>query len=291
MRKVPHVSVLRRLLSPRTSRATLSLTFALLAAVLLAPARPAQAAPALVRLRGHVPSAAVARAQPLGRVAQDESIHLALTLPLRDPAGLQAFLARLYDPTAPEYGHYLSGSEFTRRFGPTQQSYDAVLAFARAHGLSIKSTTPNRLLVNVSGPASAVESAFAVHLLRYENADGRAFRAPDADPAIPATLAGRLSGVIGLADNVTLRPHIQRPDTTREEGLVPRLRGNEIGSGPFGGLTPSDVKAAYDLTRVTQSGTGRTLALYELDGYDPSDIAPVRERLRADPGPPPERPG
>ena len=114
-----------------------------------------------------------------------------------------------------------------------------MLAFARARGLTVTSTTPNRLLVNVSGPASAVEAAFAVHLLRYENADGRVFHAPDAEPAIPAALAGRLSGVIGLANDVVLRPHLQRRDTSGEEGLVPRLRGNEVGSGPFGGLTPS----------------------------------------------------
>ncbi len=273
MRKVYHVSVLRRPLLPGTSRAVSFLTFAFLAAVLLTAAHPSQAAPALVRLRGHVPAAAIARAQPLGRVARDESIRLALALPLRDPAGLQAFLDRLYDPAAPEYGHYLTGNEFTARYGPTQQSYDAVLAFARARGLTITSTTPNRLLVNVSGPASAVEAAFAVHLLRYENADGFVFHAPDGEPAIPAPLVGRLSGVIGLANNVVLHPHFQRLDTSREEGLVPRLRGNEVGSGFLGGLTPLDIKAAYDLTKVTQTGTGRTLALYELDGYDPSDVA------------------
>ena len=263
------MSVLRSLLSPGPSRSVFPL---LLATVLLALSRPSVGAPALVRLHGHVPHAAVAHAQSLGRIASDENVRLALALPLRDLAGSRAFLARLYDPAAPEYGHYLTGNQFTERFGPTQQSYDAVLAFARARGLEITGTYPNRLLVDVSGPASAVESAFAVHLLRYRSAEGRVFRAPDSEPAIPAALAGRLSGVIGLADVTPARPHFQRLDTGQGNSLVPRLRGNNVGTAPDGGLAPADIKTAYDLNRVPQTGAGRTLALYELDGYTLDDI-------------------
>ena len=160
-----------------------------------AQAAPAQPAPASMRLPGHVPAAAVARAQALGRLPSGQILTLALALPLRDPGGPKSFLERLYDPTDPLYQHYITPAEFTRRYSPTQQSYDAVAAFARAHGLVVTHTTPNRVLLSVSGSAAAVEAAFAVHLGRYQAADGRVFYAPNADPAIPVSLVGRLSGV------------------------------------------------------------------------------------------------
>ncbi len=232
---------------------------------------PERAAPkqAMVRLRGHVPIEAVAHARLLGRVAQGEAVSLALALPLRDPVGTQNFLRRLYDPADPVYGHYLTPEQFTARFGPTEQSYQAVIAFARARGLTVTGTHPTRLLLDVSGPASAVETAFGVHLLSYRSLDGHAFRAPDADPLVPVSLGGRLSGVIGLNTAAVWRSHLHR--------LQPRLRTparpSDVGTGPQGGLTPGNIKTAYNLKTVTASGAGQTLALFELDGYDPADIA------------------
>ena len=254
-------------------------------------AAPAQPAPASIRLPGHVPTAAVARAQALGRLPGSQTLILALALPLRDPAGLESFLGRLYDPTDPLYGHYITPDEFARRYSPTQQSYDAVAAFARAHGLVVTHTTPNRVLLSVSGSAAAVESAFAVHLNRYQAADGRIFHAPDTDPAIPVSLIGRLSGVIGL-DNATLRHSYLRhpagprsalrplvPSAIKSRALTPAfgtLTSGQIGTDPFSGfsaLSPSDVKAAYGLTGTTLTGAGQTLAVFELDTYTPSDVA------------------
>ena len=75
-------------------------------AVFLVAGRAAAAQP-MVRLRGHIPGA-VDRAQIIGRVAAAEKVNLALALPLRDPAGLQAFLTQLYEPASPLYGHYLT---------------------------------------------------------------------------------------------------------------------------------------------------------------------------------------
>ena len=37
-------------------------------------------------------------------------------------------------------------------------------------------------------------------------------------------------------------------------------------------MTPSDIRAAYDLTSVSPTGSGQTLAVFEFDGYTPSDI-------------------
>ena len=247
--------------------------------VLAAPLAPA----GMVRLGGHVPAQAMARALPLGRVAPSQAVALTLTLPLRDQGGLESFLASLYDPTDPLYHHYLVPEEFARRYSPTQQSYDAVAAFARSRGLSVTRTSPNRLVMSVSGSAAAVESAFAVHLGLYRGADGRIFHAPDADPAVPAALIGRLAGIVGLDNSVLMKPlshrgsprHATLKPVSKHWTLKQAADGPaEIGSDPHGGgLTPSDIKAAYSVDKTPLTGAGQVMGLYELDGYLPSDIA------------------
>ena len=51
------------------------------------------------------------------------------------------------------------------------------------------------------------------------------------------------------------------------------LAESEHGTGPFGGFDPNDIKTAYDLKGVAETGAGQTLALVEFDGYTASDIS------------------
>ncbi len=218
------------------------------------------------RLAGHVPVAAVAHAHLMGRVAAAQPVGLALTLPLRNPADLSDLLSRLYTPGDPLHGQFLTPAEFTARFGPTASDYMAVAAAAKSVGLQVTGTHPNRLILDVSGPASAVEAAFGLHLQNYRAADGRVFRAPDAGPLLPRGMAGRVAGVVGLDTVLRLHSHLH-------PRLVPSVLSKHDGSGPAGGLAPSDIKTAYSLNAVGANGSGQTIALFELDGYTATDIA------------------
>ena len=225
---------------------------------------------ARVAVAGDAP-AAVAAAKPLGRLAGTAPVVLALALPLRNQAALQDLLTRIYDPTDPAYGRYLSPDQFAAQFSPTEADYAAVAAFARTQGLTVTRTHANRLLLDVSGPAAAVEGAFGVRLNQYQAADGRVFRAPDAAPSVPPILAGRLTGIVGLSDNAVRHPHNTRLTTASLSR--PTLDGRRsIGTGPLGGLAPKDIKTAYNLSSLTLNGSGQTLALFELDGYDAADV-------------------
>jgi subtilase family serine protease len=231
---------------------------------------------AAVRLNDHIPPL-VAQSRVVDRVNARQPIRLALALPLRNQAGLDDLLNRLYDPDDLLYGQYLTPAEFTERFSPTQADYDAVVAFAKASGLTVVGTHPNRLVLDVEGPSASVERAFGVHLLRFLAPDGRLFRAPDAAPSIPAALSGRLQGVIGLDDAAVWRPHYRLPQMP-VGGFFDAFGGGGpvltpfSGSGPGGGLSPSDIKTAYSLSGTTLNGSGQTLGLFELDGYTASDV-------------------
>ena len=217
-----------------------------------------------VRLHDHVPLAAVAKAQALGRVPGANAIQLALSLPLRNQQELEELLIHLYDPADPLYGHYLTSQEFTDRFAPTQEDYDAVAAYAQSIGLTVTGTHPNRTLLDVRGPAAAIEAGFNLHLNNHLAPDGRMFYAPDNDPAVPDFIAQRIGGVIGLDNSAVWHTH-SRPEDMKASPL-------QIGTGPNGGLAPADIVTAYNLSGVTAAGSGQTLGLFELDGYNQSDV-------------------
>ena len=163
-------------------------------------------------LRGHVP-AVLARLQPMGRLAATNRLNLAIGLPLRNPDALARFLQQLYDPAHPNYRHYLTPEEFAARFGPTEQDYQAVIAFAQANGLTIRSTHPNRTLLDVNGSVADIEKALHVTLRVYQHpTEARTFYAPDAEPALD--LAVPVLGISGLSDYALPRPRLQaRPWT------------------------------------------------------------------------------
>jgi kumamolisin len=227
-----------------------------------------QPAPGWMRLHGHFPFEAVASSYWKGRISSNKSISMTIALSLRNQQALKTLIDKLYDPSDPDYGKYLSTQEFEDNFAPTQADYDAVAGYIKSMGLTITGTHRNRMLLNVSGSAAAIESAFNLHLLNYAAEDGREFYAPDNDPEVPDFLAARVVGIVGLDNAAVWHAHNHRIAASESYATAP----HQIGTGPGGGLTPSDVVTAYNLNSVAANGAGQTLALFELDGYAASDI-------------------
>lgn len=220
------------------------------------------------RLTGHIPGA-VDGARWLGHVAPGQEMNLAVVLPTVNQAGLDQLVSRLYDPTDPQYGHFLTPAEYTSEFCPSQADYNEVISYCQTHGLNVTGTHANRRIVDVAGTAQAVESAFFVSLSNYADSSGNRFFAPDYEPAVPDYLAGKISAIVGLDNAMQLSSHaLFRP--VGGEHAVPAAAPR--GSGVGGGLGPSDIRTAYSMTDVPETGTGQTLGLFELDGYNPSDI-------------------
>ena len=64
-------------------------------------------------------------AQFVERLPATQSMRLVLVLPHRNQAELENLLKELYDPHSASYRNFLTVEEFTARFGPSQQDYDA----------------------------------------------------------------------------------------------------------------------------------------------------------------------
>ncbi|MGA2661392.1 MAG: protease pro-enzyme activation domain-containing protein [Verrucomicrobiota bacterium] len=217
-------------------------------------------------LRGHMP-AAVARLQPVGLLPGTNRLHLAIGLPFHNREGLTNLLRQLYDPASAGFRHYLTPEQFTEAFGPTEAEYQAVTAFAKANGLAVTGTHPNRMLVDMAGAVADVERAFQVKLRLYPHPqDNRAFFAPDTEPSVHKGL--RVLHISGL-DNYTLpHPRIRHRPAGRASRAIPRSGSAPDGSGAYFG---KDFRNAY-MPGLSLTGTGQTVGLFEFDGYYASDI-------------------
>ena len=239
----------------------------------------ARAAEPLAAVSKAVPVAGLLRtAKLMGRQSQTASVRLGLVLPLRDESGLQALIQRLYDRHDPQYGKFLKPEEFNQRFGPTVADYEAMAQFAASQGLTV-SRHPGRTLVGLSGSSGAVEKAFNVRLNQYRMADGRVAYANDATPKLPASIAARVSQIVGLDNLIVVKPHIRKQfpsaiiDAIRPLATPTYPISGGIGTDPSGGLTPTDIKNVYNLNTTIYTGAGQSVDIIAPGGgYYNGDI-------------------
>jgi subtilase family serine protease len=213
------------------------------------------------------------RVQSTGRLPASQTMRLDLVLPLRNQEGLDRFLSEVYDPTSPAYRHFLTVTEFTQRFGPTQADYDAVVRFAKANGFEVVGGTRDGMEVQIMGPVSAIESAFHVAMHTYQHpTESRVFYAPDREPT--TSLPFPLWHVSGL-DNYSI-PHpmlTRKSDFAAAHGIEADkvVKHATTGSGPSASFLGSDMRAAY-YGGTALTGAGQNLGLLEYEGTDLADL-------------------
>jgi subtilase family serine protease len=241
-----------------------------IASLLFASPLPAQRQ----ALATHV--AAARDSKMVGRVPATQQFRLALTLQLHNPDKLQSFLADVNDPKSPNYRHFLSVSDFTERFGPTADDYQKAIAFAKSNGLAVVNTSPNRLVLDVTGTAAQIEQAFNVQMNLYQHpTESRQYYAPNVEPSIAAGVP--IQGVNGLNTFMPPRPMgLERQNiravTKGEFASGAQItRSNQTGSGPDGFFLGSDMRAAY-YGGTALTGAGQAIGLFEFGPYNMSDV-------------------
>jgi kumamolisin len=209
----------------------------------------------------------------LGRLPATQNLRLDVVLPLRDPAGLDDFLAELYNPESSNYRQFLTPTEFTERFGPTQQDYDLVVRYVEDHGLAVVGGSRDGMEVQVKGPVSAIESAFNIKMMIYQHpTENRLFYGPDREPTTGLPFA--LWHISGL-DNYSI-PHpkyVKKTDFAKAHGLDPNrvVSHATTGSGPDASFLGSDMRAAY-YGGTALTGAGQNVGLLEYLGTDLADL-------------------
>ena len=219
----------------------------------------------LTSLLNHVPTKKIARSIDMGRRSASDKMQFAITLLPKDQAGLADFANRVNDPSDPLFHQFLTAEQFTERFAPSQQDIDEVIQNLQAQGLTVVRSHPNRMVVDVSGSVSEIENAFQVELHSFIAPDGRIVSSITSDPIVSDTIAARVNSIVGLNSFTKRKRFLKRATQVPHSGMTFQQASAY--------MTPAKIKSVYNLSSLTQTGSGETLALFELDGYTASDIS------------------
>ena len=172
------------------------------------------------------------------------------------------FFDELYRPGSARYGKYIDPAEFGSRFGATPEEIDSVIRYFQRLGCVIPHPYAYYpLLIDVQCGQATLEQALKIKIAQWENSRHELIQTIDTDPTIPDDVP--IEAIHGLT-SVPRHPHYVKAEHPQESPPV--------GSGPNGGLAPSDFRTAYHLNGISANGAGQTLGVFELDGYQPTDI-------------------
>jgi Pro-kumamolisin, activation domain len=195
-------------------------------------------------------------------------MDLAVGLPLRNQQELDTLLKDLFDPASPNFHHYLTAAQFSDRFSPSEEDYQALAAFFLANGFAVSGTHPNRMILDINGSVADVQRTLHVNMMTWRHPQRGEFFAPDRDPSIEAGVT--ILDISGL-DNFVL-PHPMDLHSRLLDKPRPQAKALTTGSGPAGLFSGNDFRNAY-APSVTLNGAGQSVGLFELDGFHSSDVA------------------
>jgi subtilase family serine protease len=152
--------------------------------------------PARTALRGSL-APAQERAHPAGSVPANAAVSFDLLLSLRNAAGAQAFVKEVSTPGSAQFHHYLTDAQWVARYGPASAAVTKASAWLRSEGFTVGAMPKDRLFVPASGTAAKVEKAFGV-TLGYYTVNGHTVRLANGTLSVPSSLAGAVSGAVGV---------------------------------------------------------------------------------------------
>ena len=214
-------------------------------------------------------------------------------------SGAEALARAVSNPRSSSYRHYLTPAQFRQQFAPTANQVAQVQSWLTSQGFSLVYTPANHHYVSAQGTVAQAQAAFGTSFGNYK-AKGLTLRSPSADVSIPSSLAGVVSGVVGLDQSYEfIHPnHVVDGKAPPSAGFrnapplsaywaelltgipvppytpPPAPPGYSFPTGftdvalpsvPWSvkGHTPTQVKGAYSISGYT--GTGQTVAI--IDAY------------------------
>jgi subtilase family serine protease len=174
-----------------------------------------------------------------------DHIHLQLTRGAAGESAAAAFVAAQHDPASPQFHQWMTPEAFGARFGAAPADIDIVTAWLASHGFVVDAVYPSRLVIEFSGAAGQVASAFHTELHRFD-VDGVSHIANVSDPQIPAALAPVVAGPVSL--------HDFRAQPRRRPRVTPR---DTAGGGVYA-VAPADLAKIYNFNAAFNAGyTGK----------------------------------
>jgi subtilase family serine protease len=210
-----------------------------------------------------------ARHHPAGGVAKSARVGFQLVLKLRDAAGAQALVRAVSTPGSASYRHYLSTAQWESRFSPSASEVSTARSWLRSQGFTVGAVSKDRITVSASGTAAQVERAFGTSLGNYR-VNGRVLRLATKDLSVPSSIAGSVTGAMGVSENVA------RPDSAASATAAHASAKTVFPPAPAAFITAKPCGAYYNqkITKVTPPfGHGYPNKVpYNVCGYKPGQF-------------------
>ncbi len=291
---------------PRRVLGALALAVAAVLALTVPSVAGAQPAPPSAPAGRHAlqPAARVpAGAAVTGALPSTRPVSAMVVLAPNDPAALAAAVEGVSTPGSSQYRRYLTPAEFDAQYAPAPAVRQRVEAWLGAAGLTVRATS-SPLALRVSGPAGAVQAAFATKLDTLRLSDGAEAETDTVAPSVPEDLAGVVRGVVGLDSSARWRTHLS---TAPSDTAAPAAAGApasvgpalQAGTGPEacpavasttgvgrGAYSANQIAGLYGLSALYaqgRTGAGETIALFELEPFSSADVEQFAQCYGLDP--------
>src|SRR5579863_1250568 len=217
----------------------------------------------------------VSRAHMVGPADAQQQLNLSVGLQLRNQSDLAGLLSDLNNPHSSRYHQYLTPQEFAAQFGPTADQVQQVKDYLQQQGLTVTNVSSNGLLIDATSTVAQAEAAFRVTINNYV-LGANAFFANANPPVIPGSLSSIIASIGGLDNSVKMHPlsSLSGPSHSKSKSAF-TAHAKASPNAAQTGFGPTDLNGAYDGNPLQSSGlqgSGQTVAVFELDGYQSSDI-------------------
>jgi subtilase family serine protease len=203
-----------------------------------------------------------------------------VTLTPRSSTGLANYISSLSDTASANYRHYLTTAQFAQRFGASASSVTAVRDYFGAFGLHVGALSRGRLVLHVKGTTSEIAKAFAAGVETVRRSNGVLAAQLDSNGTVPSAIAQHIAGIAGLSSVVQPSPNTVASHVSSRTAIATTCPndGGETTTTPNanGGYTPFQFAQLYGSASEwanNVTGSGQTIAVYELSAYDPGDLA------------------
>ncbi|TCV92743.1 subtilase family protein [Luteibacter rhizovicinus] len=214
----------------------------------------------------------------LGSADPNQTVNVTLVLKLQHTESLEQYVYQTVTPGNPQYGHFLSTSQFASRFGPSDRDLAQIGAFLQKNGIAEVEVLPSHLAIRATGTIGQFSTAFQTPVHEYER-DGHRFHRPSHHPELPVALSNTLVIAAGLSNEPKYISHRVNSNKVVALTAAPAIATLTTASGSTATNTPGeytvgDVANFYNINPLYQAGIngkGTTIGIVTLAGFLPQD--------------------
>jgi len=185
---------------------------------------------------------------PNGSVPYTGTMNVMVTFSLSNQSKLNSLLSNLSNPLSKQYHRYLTRSEFSSAFSPSETYYNSAVSYInRFAGVKV-TTYQDRLSIVVSAPSSVIDHIFNTNI--EKSSSSSQFYFASSGPELPAQVAAHVTQVTGLANQkVTLNNGAAKRILPLDTGKVATIQTGypaPVESSGVQYIYGSDLQVAYD---------------------------------------------